>query len=203
MKALDGLDWMARFDRGALAVDGANPSRWTWRERGWTPWTVSTAISPAEEGALTGQLANEAGEVILDLEPYAGFWRGTPGDADAFLAAYRAEADAPFRISIDHRRLRDGFPYPAFIEAAAGFLPQVYWTDFRRPWSEVLVEAEAALRPYGKQIEYVLPGNAEPADFAAAVAWCIERGVNASIWVWQTIRAENWPVLPTTQEGIG
>ncbi len=140
---------MARFDRGALAVDKVAPSQWSWREMGWMPWTVPTAIDPRREGALAGRLASEAGAVILDLEPYAGFWRGTPADADAFLAAYRAETNAPLRISLDHRRLRDGFPYPAFINAAAGFLPQVYWTDFRRSWSEVLEEAEAALAPFG------------------------------------------------------
>lgn len=204
VKALDGVDWMARFDRSPLAVDGVTPSRWGWREMGWTPWTVPTAIHPAREGALAGRLAREAGAVILDLEPYAGFWRGTAADADAFLAAYRAETEAPLRISLDHRRLRDGFPYPALMEAAVDFLPQAYWTDFRRPWAAVLSEAGAALAPYGKPVEYVLPGNAEPPDFAAAIEWCAERGAATSAWVWQTIRPENWPTMvpatPTLKE---
>jgi len=186
---------MARFDGSPLAVDGVSPSHWSWREMGWTPWTVPTAADASREGALAGQLARAAGSVILDLEPYAGFWRGTAHDADAFIAAYRQETDAPLRISLDHRRVGEGFPYPSFMDAAADLLPQVYWTDFRRSWAAVLEEAEAVLTPYGKPIEYVLPGNAQPADFAAALAWCIERGANASIWVWQTIRAENWPAL--------
>jgi hypothetical protein len=195
VKALDGIDWMTRFDRSPLAVDGVTPSRWSWRELGWVPWTVPTAVDPAREGALAGRLAREAGTVILDLEPYAGFWRGTAADADVFLAAYREQTDAPLRISLDHRRLRDGFPYPALMDAAVDFLPQVYWTTFRRPWAAVLAEAEAALAPYRKPIEYVLPGDAAPSDFAAAIEWCTERGTRASAWVWQTIRAENWTVM--------
>jgi hypothetical protein len=195
VKALDGLDWMALFDRSPLAVNGISPSQWSWRQLGWVPWTVPTAVDPRREGALAGQLADAAGSVILDLEPYAGFWRGTAADADAFIAAYRQQTDAPLRISLDHRRVGEGFPYPSLMDAAADFLPQVYWTDFRRSWSAVLEEAEAVLAPYGKPIEYVLPGNAEPADFAKALAWCVARAANASIWVWQTIRAENWPAI--------
>jgi hypothetical protein len=153
---------------------------------------VPTAVDPAREGALAARLAAEAGSVILDLEPYAGFWRGSAADADAFLAAYTAETDAPLRISLDHRRLRDGFPYQAFMDAAVDFLPQVHWTTFQRPWAAVLAEAEAALAPYNKPIEYVLPGDAVPADFAAALDWCAARGASVSAWVWQTIRPENW-----------
>jgi len=79
------------------------------------------------------------------------------------------------------------------MDAAAGFLPRVDWTDVRRPWREVLEEAELALRPYRRPIEYVLPGNAAPEDVAAALTWCAERQARVSLWVWQTIRWENWP----------
>jgi hypothetical protein len=37
VKALDGVDWMARFDRSPLAVAGVTPSNWSWRELGWIP----------------------------------------------------------------------------------------------------------------------------------------------------------------------
>jgi len=186
---------MATFDASALAVrDAGGAARhWTWKQLGWIPWTVPRGREPGREGALTGRLAREAGQVILDLEPYRGFWQGTEADARRFLAAYSAETSAPIQICLDHRRLQDGFPYPVFSEAAVAFLPQVYWTDFRRTWREVLEEAESALGGYERPIEYVLPGNADPADFEAALAWCAERGARASVWVWQTIRAENWP----------
>lgn len=188
---------MAAYDRSPLAVDwpGGRRGAWTWRERpDWSGWTVPTAEAPAEEGRLSGELAARAGGVILDIEPYRGFWRSdSVGEAEAFLRAYRQVTEAPIRVSLDQRRLRDGFPHRPFMEAAADFLPQVYWTDFGRPWREVLEEARSLLKPFGKPIEYVLPGNAESSDIGAAVSWCAEQGAAASIWVWQTVRPENWP----------
>jgi DNA-binding CsgD family transcriptional regulator len=195
VKALDGVDWMARFDTSPLAVQSMQgaPPYWSWKERGWVPWTVPRGGDPVREGQLTGQLAEAAGNVILDLEPYKGFWEGTEWGAEHFVDAYFAETQVLPQICLDHRRLRDGFPYDTFLERVAGLLPQVYWTDFQRPWLEVLEEAAAVLAPLQRPIEYVLPGNARAADLQAARAWCTARGAPASLWVWQTILPENWP----------
>ncbi len=195
VKALDGVDWMAEFDTSPLAVQNVKgtPPYWTWKERGWVPWTVPRGGDPVREGQLTGQLAEAAGGVILDLEPYKGYWEGTEWGAEHFVDAYFAETQVLPRICLDHRRLRDGFPYDPFLERVAGLLPQVYWTDFQRPWREVLEEAEAVLTPLHRPIEYVLPGNARTEDLQSARAWCTAHGAPASLWVWQTIQPENWP----------
>ena len=197
LKALDAVSWMWEFDPSPFAVSGPSGANGVWTWSGLAPilpWTVPTGISDGDdEGAFTADLANEAGRVILDLEPYDHFWRGDRVDAERFVDAYRNRCPQPFWVSLDYRRLP--FPLPVFHELTERYLPQCYWTTFQRPWLEVLEEAEARLTPYGKPVDYVLPGDANPEDLSAAIDWCTARGADASIWVWQTIHPENWDLL--------
>src|SRR5579862_453271 len=97
VKALDGVDWMNQFDQSPLAIHdpSGSPPAWTWSTQDWVPWTVPRGLDPAAEGELTGAIAEVAGGVILDLEPYPGFWAGDEAAAAGFLAAYTAQTAAP------------------------------------------------------------------------------------------------------------
>ena len=199
VKALDGITYMAAFDpgRGADGPPGRDGA-WTWDQLHASPWIVPTAQAPASEGGLAAAIAQAAGSVILDLEPYEHFWHGNRRDEQAWITVYSQITDAPVAISLDHRRLAGfGFPGPGFLGLATRILPQCYWTTFQRPWLEVLQEARENCAPIERPIEYVLPGDSEPQDLQDAIGWCHDQGADFSVWVWQTIRPENWDILRT------
>jgi hypothetical protein len=195
VKALDGLQWMASCDRSPLAVRHAwgRLPYWTWRERGWQPWTVPRGIDADREGRLTGQLAEEAGSVILDLSAPGETQLGNAARAARFLRGYGEETAVPWQVRIDPGRLAEGFPPAGFLTGAAKLLLQVAWPVDSPAWEEALRAAEAAAQPCGKAREYVLPGEAEPETLRAAVAWCRARGAPVSLWAWGCLRPENWP----------
>ena len=182
-KVIDGPNWMDEFDEDYRAASHFVPF-----SSDDVIWTVPTGVQPSLEGEMTQALG--AGRVILDLEPYPGFWQQDRNAADKFLAS----CTRPFDISIDHRRL-PGFPFTSFIQRADKILPQVYWTTFQRPWKSVLDEARGAIWGIGaedRNMEFILPGDADPDDFSDAATWCRDRGIDYSVWVWQNIREENW-----------
>ncbi len=195
VKALDGLQWMDTCDRSPLAVRhpwGRLPY-WTWTERHWQPWTVPRGGEAYQEGRVTGQLAEAAGSVILDLSSPKGTMLGSAVVAGQFLQGYRAETAVPWQVRLDPMQLAQGFPPPDFLTGATKLLLQVAWPSDPDRWQEVLEAAEEAVHPWGKPVEYVLPGDADPATLQAAVRWCAAHGRSCSLWAWSTIRAENWP----------
>src|SRR3990167_5242847 len=184
VKAVDATQQMAAFDRSELAVGRGT---WDYPTENIIPWVVPTGVSPMTEARLA---CNEYEQVIVDLEPYDHFWNGSLVDQVLYCQGFTSD----MALSLDYRRL-PGFPSHSFINKASRFLPQCYWTSFQRPWQDVLEECKAKLEVYGKPIEYVIPGDAEPDDFSAALSWIDNKGSDASVWVWQHIRDENWQLI--------
>src|SRR4029077_16800448 len=77
------------------------------------------------------------GALVLDLEPYAGFWAG--GDFNCYLDNLTGYGPAPDDyqcwVSIDPRRIADG-NVAGWVTRVAGLMPQLYWPDFGQdPWA--------------------------------------------------------------------
>lgn len=197
VKALDGPALMDNFDSNRLAVSS------TWGGGGWqfdklwVPWTVPICrnVGMAEvEGQLSAELLTRSGRIILDLEPYEGFYRGGDAETAAFMREL-LKGDGQIDLSVDYRRLADGFPPEVFINHSTRMLPQCYWTTFRRPWQTVLEEAYQAmawLEYLPPEMEFVLPADASLEDLEAAIQWCEQHSAKWSIWLWQTMDNNKW-----------
>jgi hypothetical protein len=176
-------------------------NHWNWQEANIVPWWNLTGWNPTGAARMCGETIVQAGRLILDLEPYDNgpgpdHWVKGEAEASTFQSIFNSyRADLPFDITLDYRRIPDGFPYRWWLDQCDRILPQVYWTTFQRSWRSVLEEAARLLDPLGHEIEWVLPGNASAHDLADSLDWIKERGEHASIWLWQTLTHENWNVI--------
>jgi hypothetical protein len=166
VKVLDGADWMRLYDpAGYASLSQFQADAAAAAAGGVTviPWVVPHGVDPAGEAAAHAAL----GPVLMvDLEPYPGFWTGPIANLPVYLAALRAGGVAELHISIDPRQSAiDALGgVHAFADAADGLHPQCYWTDFQQPALTVvpLIRAlsTAAL------VYPVLPGNGAAQDLA-------------------------------------
>jgi hypothetical protein len=141
LKTHDGVDWMSRYDRHAQAISGPAQverlARMFEREGvKFHAWSVIKGVDPAREAEMAADVLNAgARSLVLDLEPYAGFWVGSRDDALRFGDELRHRT--PFGrvdISVDPRpwRLYD-VPLDEFIAFTDGLWPQLYWDTFNTP----------------------------------------------------------------------
>ena len=138
LKTHAGVQWMSKYDPTRNAVSG--PQRIAalaaFFEAGGVPfhaWCVVHGTDPVAESAMAAEvLAAGARSLSIDLESYAGFWRGTTQSARLYTALLRyAQPDATVMISMDARPWEiDRIPLVEFAAVANGFAPQVYWSDF-------------------------------------------------------------------------
>lgn len=175
-----------------------------------------------EEGKLHGRYAaasktatgNDRAVLVVDLEPsyYGGtgnpqFWRDDLGAAATQVLQYLngariGGASEVWLSSVwrsNPQALRDvsigaWLTNPLVTEIH----PQVYWTDFRKPWRDAFGELDAAQAALGRRLNAArvrptLPGNATVNDLVAAVGECKRRGyLRPTIWRRGTVSADVW-----------
>ena len=138
VKTHDGVEWMSEFDTSQYAVSG-HPQVQTlsdYFEGNGVPfhaWCVVHGTDPIEEARLAAAvLLSGARSIFLDVEPHAGFWRGTPADAVAFgRELRRLVPNGKVVLSIDARPwLKDAIPLQEFVSFANSIAPQHYWHTF-------------------------------------------------------------------------
>lgn len=193
VKSLEGTRWMCDVDRSPFAVwhqAGAEP-QWNWRERGWIPWVAPEGRDPWSEGGLAGQLAHEAGAVVVDLRDWPHVCDPRELNAQRFLRTYAQETSVRPRIAVDLDSFMRGYS-PSFVEAADCVLTHL---DNRtlEAWRWLIGRARTRLDALDKRLEAVMPGDADADQLGRTLAWCQERGLRVSLRSWQTINAENWP----------
>ena len=138
VKTHDGLDWMSEFDTSQYAVSG-HPQVQTlseYFEGAGVPfhaWCVLRGDKPIEEARMAASvLLSGARSLFLDVEPHAGFWRGTPADAVTFgRELRRLVPDGEVVLSIDARPwLKNSIPLQEFLPFVNAIAPQHYWHTF-------------------------------------------------------------------------
>ncbi len=138
LKTHDGTDWMSRWDKTSDAVTGPRKVEQlaSFFENAGVPfhaWSVVHGTDPAKEAEMAADVLNAgARSLSLDLEPHAGFWRGSSAAAVAFGTALRWRAPAASLItSVDPRPWAlDATPLEEFAAFSDAFAPQVYWQAF-------------------------------------------------------------------------
>lgn len=141
LKTHDGTDWMSRWDRSMHAVSGPRQvgKLVNYFESSGVPfhaWHVAEGIDPVREAEMCAQvLAAGARSLTVDLEPFDGFWSGTPESALAFGREFRRlrPLDALY-VCVDPRPwIMRSTPVAEFASFSQGFAPMAYWDTFKSP----------------------------------------------------------------------
>jgi hypothetical protein len=192
VKALDGVDWMGKFDPTPAALRSVDDARRQANEAHaagllYAVWTNPLDRDLAQQAQMTAALARapEIDAVFLDAEPYPKFWGAMRpvGRAREFMQRVRDGApDAYLVLQPDPRQARLNELRPEewipFIDALSG---QHYFSDFQvDPVSEVERAVALGLQ-VDRPIYPTLPGNAPPAQLTTAVKELIKREVGGCV----------------------
>jgi len=184
VKLMDGTDWMSLFDpQGYSSLAQFQADAAAAQANGVTviPWVVPHGQDPAGEAAAHAQLGSV---LMVDLEPYRGFWTGPASGIPTYLQALRAGGVKEIHVSIDPRAAAvaaiGGYHV---LDPADGIHPQVYWTTFQQPAADVVPMIQAIFEPGGPLVYPALPGEGTASDMAAV--WTAAQGLGCdgvSVW---------------------
>ncbi len=203
-----GAQWQGYWDtKRALAIDGPESiDRWVAvLERygmEFHAWCVPKGTHLEAETNIIIQTCKRPGvkSLILDVEPYAGFWQGGREGIRPYMMRIRRAIPGAFHIgmSIDPRSHHFASVYPEewspFINSVH---PQVYWATFRETPEDALKEAFDVWGHYGKTIIPVLDGDANPTDMNTAITLATQRHRSPGLSWWRlgTITPARWQVI--------
>lgn len=212
VKTSDGSEWMGTYDSSPLAINGvADVDRWVdvLSRYGleFHAWCIPQGLDPLRETALITAVCQRPGvrSMILDVEPYNGFWQGGQEGIRPYMLQIRVQLGGEFHLgmSVDPRpqHFERIFPfewYP-FVDSVH---PQSYWYTFRETPEETLREVYETWGTYGRPVIPVLQGDAPLVDQQAAHALATGRhGAQGLSWwrygVIAQYNAVNTPVVIT------
>lgn len=179
VKVGDGNEWQGNFDEGDMAVNGPDDvGRWVQALNAvgleFHAWVVLKGVDTAGEADIIVKTANVSGvkSVILDVEPYVGYWEVGPEPIRPLMTTVRGGVPQGFHIGIavDPRaaHYKSIFPdewYP-FVDSVH---PMSYWVTFRRTPANTLEETYRVWGGYGKPLIPILQGTATIADQKTAI----------------------------------
>ncbi len=208
VKTSDGSDWMSRFDnREALAISGPESiARWvqTLQRFGieFHAWCVPKGQNLTAETDLIIQTCNVPGvkSMILDVEPYEGFWRAPASVVRPYMTRVRQAISPGFHIgmSMDPRQQHFATIFPdewfPFVDSVH---PQSYWSTFRRTPAATLEDAYRVWGAYGRPIIPALQGDASAADMqqAQALATQVYGAKAVSWWRLGVVGSAQWQAI--------
>jgi hypothetical protein len=223
MKTHDATDWMSKWDKSPDAVTG--PERVAALaglfEANGVPfhtYAVVKGIDPIREAQMAAEVIGAgARSIFLDLEPFAGYWQGTPEAALAFGAELRRlQPGATIITAIDPRPWAlGGIPLAEFASFSNALAPLVYWETFDSPASrdgytrsgfpppngevtpEFLLDVTTQLlSPYGLPLRPVGQGASDSPQWARFIDHATFAGMpELSVWRYGVTNPDVWPVL--------
>ncbi|MCY3719299.1 MAG: peptidoglycan DD-metalloendopeptidase family protein [Anaerolineaceae bacterium] len=191
-----GADWQGRWDSKAeLALTGPESiDRWVSAlgryGMNFHAWCVARGLDSEAETDLIIQACQRPGvrSLILDVEPYAGFWSGGREGIRPYMLRIRRQIPGNFHIgiSVDPRRHHFRHIWPQewrpFVDSVH---PQVYWVTFGVLPEVALREAWDVWKDYGLPIVPVLQGDADPAEIRVARTLAKRRFRAPAIALWR------------------
>ena len=171
VKTSNGKDWQGVFDtKPSMEINGPSDiAKWvsTLASYGLEThvWCVLKGQDIQAEIARVVEAASVPGvkSMILDVEPYTGYWQGTRAQVTQLMSGVRSALGQSFHIgiSVDPRRQHYASIYPdAWRPYVNSVHPQVYWEEMRREPEDVLNETYVVWGGYGLPIYPVLQGYA-------------------------------------------
>lgn len=223
VKTHNATDWMAKQDSTPDAVTGPEQVAALARlfEANGVPfhaYAVVKGIDPIMEAQMAASvLAAGARSLFLDLEPWSGYWQGTPEGALAFGAELRRlQPGATIVTAIDPRPWAlGGIPLTEFASFSNALAPLIYWETFDSPATrdgyanagfplppgeitpEFLLDVTAqVLSPYGRPLRPVGQGASDSAQWARFIGHATSTGMpELSVWRYGVTSPDVWPVL--------
>ena len=138
LKTHKGVDWMAKEDNSADAVSGpeqVSKLAQYFESRGvpFHAYVVPTGVDPRREAAMAADvLAAGARSIFLDLEPWRGYWQGTPEDARLFGEELRRLQPDGIVVTVVEPRpwALKKLPLAEFAAFSDALAPLIYWETF-------------------------------------------------------------------------
>jgi len=212
VKTSHGNSWQGRFDeKPEMAVNGASDiSKRISILNGYGlefhAWCAPEGKDPLGEARLIVEACRVPGvrSMVLDIEPFEGFWEGNRNAVLQLMGAIRREIGPEFHIGlcVDPRRHHYNSIYPdAWRPYVNSVHPMVYWDTMQRDPSELLDETYVVWGPYGLPIFPVLQGSAEPAEIKEAqeLARGVRGAMGLSYWRLGVIGPLQFPVINTEE----
>ncbi len=208
VKTNDGSNWQGIYDKDPdFAVLGTDSiKRWVQALEAngleFHAWCVPKGKDINAEADLIIQVCQQPGvrSMILDVEPYAGFWEGGRDAIRPFMTRIRKGVPAGFHIgmAVDPRpnHFDEIFPDQWFPFIDSVHL-MAYWESFQRPVDTVIDEAFNTWRSYGRPLFPILQGNSDRSDMDQARQRSIERhgAQGVSWWRLGVIGSKQWPAI--------
>lgn len=206
--ARDGAQWQGFWDtKRALAIDGPDSiDRWvqvlTRYGMEFHAWCVPKGTHVDGETNIIIAACKRVGvkSLILDVEPYDGFWEGGAAGVRPYMTKIRRALPGSFHIgmSVDPRKHHYASIFPQeWFPFVNSIHPQDYWATFRRTPEDVLRETYEVWGSYGKPIIPVLDADADPNDMNTAITLATKRhGARGLSW-WRlgTITPAGWKAI--------
>ena len=216
VKTSDGSDWMAKYDtKAALHIDGpAAIDRWvtTLQKYGleFHAWAVPRGLDIDGEAAVIIAACQRPGvrSMILDVEPYAGFYAGGQQSVRPLMTKIRAAVPGAFHIAMtcDARQAHYNEIFPQeWFPFVNSVHPQVYWPDMGVTPDQALSSAYTAWGNYGKPVIPALSAyGTDPSniDKARNLAVNTYHAVGFSWWAFGHIDATHFLSVNHTVGGV-
>jgi hypothetical protein len=175
-----GAQWIGYWDTAADGLKNAGDlQRWvtTAASYGLTihAWSVPRGLDVNAEVDLISQACNVEGvqSMILDVEPYEGFWSGGKAGIRPFMVKLWRKIPHTFHIglSVDPRIQHYHTVYPdEWYPFVFSVHPQNYWRTFNRLPEVTIADAQAVWTQFKRPIVPILQGNAPTAEINRARA---------------------------------
>lgn len=204
----DGAQWQGYWDtKRSLAIDGPQSiDRWVQvlQANGmeFHAWSVPKGSHTEAETNILIQACTRPGvkSLILDVEPYAGFWQGGQAGVRPFMTRLRRALPGSFHIGIgvDPRRHHYATIFPQeWYPFVNSIHPMAYWATFQRDPEEVLRETYEVWGSYGRPIIPILDADAPPDEMNTAITLAVQRyqAPGLSWWRLGTITPAGWRVI--------
>lgn len=222
IKTHHGAKWMAEWgDRSPMGVSGPDSiDRWVETlakyDMEFHAWCVPEGLDVAGEAQRMIEVGQRPGvrSLIMDVEPYAGFYQGPRENIRPLMVRVRANVAATFHISIsiDPRPQHYDSIWPdEWFPFVGSSLPQVYWRTFSQTPERALTNAYNTWRKFRRPIYpilQVIPSATEMAQArsiairqfeATGISWWLHSAVTTDLW--QTLNVEIDGSVPKPDPG--
>lgn len=195
VKTSDGENWQGDFDRSQLAINGPEDvDRWVkvlnQFDMDFHAWCVPKGTDPDRETAIINAVCQRPGvkSMILDVEPYAGFWQGGAEGVRPYMLKIRRVIDSSFHIgiSVDPRPWHYSSVFPDEWYPFIGSIhTQSYWATFGKTPEETLQQTFETWGGYGRPIIPALQGSAALVDQTTAHTLATQRHAARGVSWWR------------------
>jgi GDSL-like Lipase/Acylhydrolase family len=209
VKTSDGTDWMVRYDnKASMAIDGpAAIRRWVTALQKYGlefhAWCVPRGLDVDGEASIITQTCQAPGvrSIILDVEPYQGFYQGGRDTVRPLMTRIRAALPGAFHIgmAVDPRasHYAEIFPDEWFPFVNSVHL-QLYWGTFKVTPDKALSDGYSAWSGYNRPLFPVLQGHRVDATSmirARTLAVNTYGATGISWWVLGQIGPDQFPAI--------